>query len=306
MPTPELMPTFATAVNTWQCDENDHLNVQFYTEFAHDASMHLLAALGLGPRAQRTQDLGVRPVEDHVRYLREFRPVDPVEVRSAPVEIGERHLLAYHEIRNPADGTLAATVRCRLACDRPWPDAFRACADAASVALPAVARARSVGGTALPLLTLAEARRLGLIQASRTVIKPEECDGEGGLLPRCLFGRYSDAAPMLWNHLGFDRSAMQERQEGTVVLETLQHYRSPLRTADLALVMSGLVDFTEKTLKLVHYAFEAETGTLAACAEGIGVKFDQKARKIMSFSDEDRARLAALKVPLFGQGARHG
>ena len=32
----ELVPTYATAVNTWQCDENDHLNVQFYTEFGHD------------------------------------------------------------------------------------------------------------------------------------------------------------------------------------------------------------------------------------------------------------------------------
>ena len=50
---PGLIPTFTTAVNTWQCDENDHLNVQFYTEFGHEASAHLLSALGLGPRAQR-------------------------------------------------------------------------------------------------------------------------------------------------------------------------------------------------------------------------------------------------------------
>ena len=34
----DLIPTFGTAVNTWQCDENDHLNVQFYTDFAHEAS----------------------------------------------------------------------------------------------------------------------------------------------------------------------------------------------------------------------------------------------------------------------------
>src|SRR5262249_43928991 len=53
VPTPELLPTFATAVNTWQCDENDHLNVQFYTEFAHEASAFLLHRLGLGPAVQR-------------------------------------------------------------------------------------------------------------------------------------------------------------------------------------------------------------------------------------------------------------
>ena len=53
MSSAELVPTFTTAVNTWQCDENAHLNVQFYTEFGHEASAHLLSALGLGPRAQR-------------------------------------------------------------------------------------------------------------------------------------------------------------------------------------------------------------------------------------------------------------
>ena len=53
MSSPALIPTFSTAVNTWQCDENDHLNVQFYTEFAHEASANLLAKLGFGPRAQR-------------------------------------------------------------------------------------------------------------------------------------------------------------------------------------------------------------------------------------------------------------
>ena len=86
---PSLIPTFTTAVNTWQCDENDHLNVQFYTEFGHEASAHLLAELGLGPRAQRAAALDVRAASDHIRYLREFREVDPVEVLSAPVEVGD-------------------------------------------------------------------------------------------------------------------------------------------------------------------------------------------------------------------------
>ena len=63
--------------------------------------------------------------------------------------------------------------------------------------------------------------------------------------------------------------------------------------------MSGLADFTDKTLKLVHYAFDAESGTLVACSEGVGMKFDQKVRRIMTFSAEDRVRLAQRKVHLF-------
>ncbi|MBS0521220.1 MAG: acyl-ACP thioesterase [Proteobacteria bacterium] len=299
MPTADLIPTFATAVNTWQCDENDHLNVQFYTEFAHEASAHLMAALGLGPRAQRDHGLVVRPGHDHIRYLREFRAVDVVEVRSAPVEVGERHLVVYHEVRNPADGTLASTLCRRIDSDRSWPAAFRQRAAAACIELPTAARPRSVGTFALPDLALADAPRTGLTEVGRTVVKPAECDEDGIFLPRHQFGRYSDGAPFLWNHLGFDRAAMQQRSEGSIVVEMLQHYRMPLRAGDLAVVMSGLAEFSDKVLKFAHFIFEAETGTLAACAEAVGMKFDQKIRKIMTFSAEDQSRLAAHKLRLF-------
>jgi acyl-CoA thioester hydrolase len=292
----ELVPTFTTAVNTWQCDENDHLNVQFYTEFGHEASAHLMHILALGPRAQAAAGLSVSVQEDHIRYLREFRVVDTVEVRSAPIEVGERTLGVYHEVRNAADGALASTIVRRLEGDRPWPADFRRRAEAARIELPASARPRSVGQAPLPDLRLEDCARIGLIGAGRTLIKPEECDEHGRFLPRHQFGRYSDAAPWLWNHLGFDRAAMQDRGEGSVVVETLHFYRRPLQAGALLVIMSGLAGYTDKILKLVHFAFDAESGTLAACSEGIGMKFDQKIRKIMTFPAEDQARLEKLKL----------
>jgi acyl-CoA thioester hydrolase len=295
---PGLIPTFTAAVNTWQCDENDHLNVQYYSEFGHEASAHLLGSLGLGPRARRAAELALSVAQDHIHYLREFRVVDPVEVRSAPVELGERHLTAYHEIRNPAEDRIAATFTRRIVSDRAWPPAFRARVEAARIALPAVARPRSVGRLALPDLALADVERVGLIEIGRTTVTPAECDEQGEFLPHHLFGRYSDGAPFLWNHLGFGRAAMQERGEGTVVVETLNHYRQPLRAGDLLVVMSGLAAFTEKVLLFAHFLFEAEAGTLAACAEGIGMKFDQKARKSMAFTVEDQVRLGERRLRL--------
>ena len=296
MSSAELVPTFATAVNTWQCDENDHLNVQYYTEFGHEASAHLLHELGFGPRAQRAAGTTLDIAYDHIRYLREFRVIDSVEVRSAPVDVSEYGLTLYHEVRNPTDGTVASTIRRRIVSDRPWPAAVRERAEKARVVLPANAHPRSVGTIALPDLSLGQAERTGLIDVGRTVVKPGECDENGVFLPRHQFGRYSDGAPWLWNHLGFDRAAMQERQEGSVVVEMLNHYRRPLRAGDLVVVMSGLADFSDKILKFTHFLFEAETGMLAACAEAVGMKFDQKIRKIMTFSAEDQARLAERKL----------
>ncbi len=297
---PELVPTYATAVNTWQCDENAHLNVQFYTEFGHEASAQLMTSLGLGRRAQAAAGLSVRAAQDHIRYLREFRVIDPVAVRSAPVEVGEFHLVVYHEIRNSGDtsgdGAIASTVRRRIVSNKPWPAAFRNAADAARIDLPSGAKPRGVGEGALPELTLADAHRVGLTEVGRSTIKPFECDENGELLPRHQTGRYSDGAPIIWNNMGFDRAAMQQRQEGSVVVEMMQYYRRPLVAGDAAIVMSGLADHGDKIVKLAHFIFEAETGMLAACAEAVGVKFDQKIRKVMAFSEEERTWLVARKL----------
>ena len=292
----ELVPTFTTAVNTWQCDENAHLNVQFYTEFGHEASAHLLHRLGFGPRAQRESGITFSVADDHIRYLREFRVIDSVEVRSAPVGVSDYGLVLYHEVRNPADGAVASTIRRRIMSDKPLPAAVRERAEAMRIDLPANARPRSVGTIELPDLALADASKVGLIDVGRTVVKPAECDEHGAFLPRHQFGRYSDGAPFLWNHLGFDRSAMQERGEGSVVVEMQNHYRRPLRAGDLIVVMSGLADYSDKILKFTHFLFDAESGMLAACAEAVGMKFDQKIRKIMTFSAEDQARLAERKL----------
>ena len=292
----DLIQTYATAVNTWQCDENDHLNVQFYTEFGHEASQHLMTALGLGRRAQAAAGLSVRAHSDHIRYLREFRVIDPVAVRSAPVEVGEDYLVVYHEVRNSGDDAIASTIRRRLESNRPWPPSFRKAAEGACVELPAAAKPRGIGSEARPDLSLAAAQRVGLVDVGRCTIKPFECDERGEMLPRHQTGRYSDGAPILWNHMGFDRAGMQQRQEGSVVVEMMQYYRRPLSPGDAVIVMSGLAGHSDKIVRLAHFLFEAETGMLAACAEAVGVKFDQKVRKVMTFSEEERARLVARKL----------
>lgn len=298
MSSPGLIPTFSTAVNTWQCDENDHLNVRYYTRFGQEASAHLLAALGLGPRARRAAGLAVQARTDHLRYLREFRVVDAVEVLSAPIEVGERTLGVYHEIRSAADGRVAATVTRRLEASAAWPAAFRVRAESALGALPEAARPRSLGQATLPDLALEQARRSALIEVGRSVVTPGECDEHGVLLAHHQFGLYSDGAAFLWNHLGFDRAAMQQRQEGTIVVEMLNRYRQPLRAGDLVVVMSGLASFGEKVLTFNHFLFEAETGMLAACAEAVAMKFDQQRRRIMPFSAEEQARLAERRLRL--------
>lgn len=295
----DLISTARGCVNTWQCDENDHLNVQYFPAFAWDGARHLHAALGLGPRALAAQGLKVRTVEDHVRYHRELFAADAFEVASGPVEISESTMVAYHEIRNALDGGVAGTVRQVTRCTdtngkaRPWPSAFRELAEAMRVTLPANAQPRTAGSRGpLPDLTLDRAAPAGLVTIVQGVVQPEECDADGVLLPRFHFGRYSDGAPGFWQAMGFDRSRMRDRELGTVVLELRNEIRRPLPPGALTVVMSGLLAMTDKTMHIAHFLFDADSGELAAVADGVGVLFDQRNRKIAPFTSEDRERLA--------------
>ena len=74
------------------------------------------------------------------------------------------------------------------------------------------------------------------------------------------------------------------------IAERVKRRVAQMRSAeDIAATVEG---------QLFEAADKAESGTLAACAEAVGMKFDQKVRKIMTFSAEDRARLAARRLKL--------
>ena len=74
------------------------------------------------------------------------------------------------------------------------------------------------GSAVLPLRKGVQALVHAVVQVARMGHELRQCCTA---VPRHQFGRYSDGAPLLWNHLGFDRAAMQQRQEGSVVVEML-------------------------------------------------------------------------------------
>jgi acyl-CoA thioester hydrolase len=174
-----------------------------------------------------------------------------------------------------------------------WPPAFRSRVEPSRVALPTIAQPRTAGSLGpLPDLTLDRAALSGLATITQGVVQPEECDSNGVMLPRFYFARYSDGAPGFWQTMGFDRLRMREREQGTVVLELRNEIRRPLAPGALTVVMSGILAATDKTMHIAHFLFDADSGELAAVADGVGVLFDQRLRKIAPFTQDDRERLA--------------
>lgn len=295
----DLPITARSFVNAWQCDENDHLNVQFYTGYADEASPHLHAMLGSEPGPR------IAVAEDYIRYHREMRTADSVEVRSAPVAIDDSSLTAYHEIRNADDGEIAATVRRTTRFidtdgePLTWGKAFREQALAHRVALPDIAKPRTTGTRGeIPALTAADPRAAQLVEIGRGTVQARECNGHGRMTPQAHFGRFSDGAGFLWRSIGFNRPTLRRHNQGTAVLELLCRYYHAPHAGDLIVVRSGLLASTDRILHIVHFMFDGPSGKLLAQAEGVGVLFDLEARKIARISAEDQLRLEGRHLQL--------
>ncbi|WP_339831120.1 thioesterase family protein [uncultured Parvibaculum sp.] len=295
-----FLDSFRGTVNTWECDEVGHMNVQFYVARASDAAFYLRHALGLAPSQVRGEGRAMVALEEHVRFHRELRAGDLMHMRSRPVEIRERTLVSFHELINSASGETAATIvavsghfdleQRKLI---PWPAEAHGKAAPFLGPLPPHAEPRSVAReTRLADIALADAEARGFIEIYRGAVMPWECDDFGHMNSRFYMARFSDGAGHLWQALGMDKRQMQEKRRGTVVLEMRLNYLREVRSGAMLIVRSTLTRLEGRTLTFAHFMFDAETGRLVATGEAIAVMLDLDARRTVAFTDEERARLA--------------
>ncbi len=300
-------------VSVWECDEIGHYNVQFYMARKAEADAHLRLALGLPPANRQGDPVCVRVEEDHIRYHGELRAVDTLVLHSGIADMEETGLTVLHEMRNALTGALSATFITRWthlapsaadadAQPAPWPGAVRIEADKLRIGIPQEAQKFSTGMHGpVPDLTLTQARGEGLPLTHRALVQPFMTDAEGRLTAQAATAISSDAAAHLWSAFGCDWVELTRQGLGTVVLESLTHYRRPLRAGDATLTLSYTRALSAKTLSFGHLLFNAGTGALSAAIEITAVVFDLKARKVTPLELKDPARFDALK-PSFVQG----
>ncbi|MGF1453800.1 MAG: thioesterase family protein [Alphaproteobacteria bacterium] len=305
-----MIDSFRGYVNTWECDDVGHMNVQFYIARFAQAQGVLNVALGLGARSARTTGLSLVPLEDHVHFRNELRVADTMTVASGIKDLSTDHLTVFHEMREAVSGTVAATALTRLALTRtgdaapvPLPDTLINRAAVLTVSVPETAGPRSVGAVhpPLPALTFDEARSRGLIHAYSGIVDPKDCAADGRLLPQGFMARHSDGGGHLWAGVGMDRRRLIDQGIGIALVEYQQLYLT-LPPAGTALsLMSGITNVGRKTVSFAHFIFDAETGAPLGRAEATALLLDLKARRSADLTPQDRDRLMKVKA---GQALR--
>ncbi|MBL4864158.1 MAG: acyl-ACP thioesterase [Rhodobiaceae bacterium] len=278
------VPTLQGTVNTWQCDEVGHMNVQFYFTAGADATRIYAAGLGAGePISARTA---------HIRFHRELCAGDIFSVSTQMMGTGETGLILAHEIYNRGADTLAATIVSRT-------DLPTDLVSGPHGTLSEMARPRSISErSALPLLSLGDKMAADLIPIYQGLVHPNQCDTDGLMRQQFIMARFSDGAAHLWHHVGFDRETMLKARRGTVVLEMRLDRLADIRSGTVLVAKSAIVEVAGKVLRFAHFLFDGVSGDLLATGEAAAVLLDLDKRKTVAFSETERAGLTPFLMEM--------
>lgn len=301
-PAPLPAPLYQGSVNTWECDDGGHLNVRFHFERAFIGLAHMARALEL-PRAM-TESAGSTLIanEVHVRFLKEARPGAPLVMHGGVIELGETDATLCLDMRHHdgAPGTVF-TFKVRHVETRglrafPWSARTRAAAQRLKCKLPEHAKPRSIDLAKAPTqISHQGAIDIGAERIGGALVQPDQCDALGRLRGEHFAGRISDSVPNLLAHWRQALTANGASPAGAVVEARVVFRRFP-RAGELIDVHSGIVDIADKTLRLVHWLVDPESGAGWASMEAVALTFDTKTRKALTPSAEARERAGKLVV----------
>jgi acyl-CoA thioester hydrolase len=295
-------------VNTWECDENGHMNVRFYIARVMEGMVGLAAALGMpkayAPGAGATLLLR----EHHIRFLREARPPGLLHMRAGVISIDETEarvlLVLYHTLTGQPAASFVSRIGHVTSVDArafPWPRQTRERAERLTVEIPSYAAARSIDLAPVESqASLERAKALGLTPIGMGAIGIGDCDPFGRMRAEQLIGRISDGVPQLvaqFREIMASSNPTPPKRPGGAVLEYRLVYLELPRAGDRVAIYSGLAGVNSRTQHLVHWMLDPESGRPLGVGLGVAAPLDLDTRKMVPISPEAIERLGPFTIP---------
>lgn len=284
------------SVNSWECDENAHLNVRFYVEKHWQTLCGGIGELGVEPQLG-AHELLQRVSVQHIRFLQECRLAAPLSGYIGIVYADSSHMDVLTELRQSfTDEPVSACIH-----------RFTGLGGDTTDDLPQHAAPRGLADQDLPhtALLLAEAERYGFKTIGMGVIQASECTTDvlqGGVSIAHVhnyMARLSDSMPHLWGLMRAESSQLEEH-EGGAVLEYRMRYHRPLKMGERFILNSGLNAVSAKVQRFAHLMFSKDQGDLCVSAEAVGVRMDLHERRAKVLSDEMRAHMSQRLIRPLG------
>lgn len=280
------LETLRDTANSWECDENDHINVQFYAARFDSAVRVFLVEAGWQVPHRVTR---------LIRYHAELRGGEPVHCTTAMVDLGRARLGLEHRLyasQRGNKGVLSATALDML--QGKFADQLEGLTvpAASEDALP---RSGTLGGLPMPLYDAVQP----LPVTFRGVIPPGAFgstaeSGNGPMLTdRHLVGMISDAATHAWAQAGADDAWLRARGWGRAAVQLRLNYGHRPTAGDVVRIHTGLHARSDKTISYRHHVVNVMREELIAVADITSLMLNLETRRAMAWPHDKLANLDA-------------
>ncbi|MEM6712450.1 MAG: acyl-ACP thioesterase [Pseudomonadota bacterium] len=282
------LETIRDTVNSWECDENDHINIKAYAWRFDRAVRTFLVEAGW----QVPHRLG-----RIIRYHAELRGGEPVHATTGMVALTDGRIALEHRLyasqrmsTQDGFGVLTATSLDVL------PDVSREDLSAFDVPPPSDHVLPKSGDLALSGAPTAEALET-LTATYRSVIGPdafgpaaESADGPM-LTDQYLVGMISDSATHAWALAGADDAWLRSKNWGRAAVELKLTYGLRPSAGDVVTIMTGMRARSSKTVSFRHHVINTMTDTVIAIADITSLMLNLETRRAMVWPDDKLAHL---------------
>ena len=275
-------------VNLWECDENDHMNVQFYYAKFQDAATLFALCHGLenklGPMINR-----------HVRYHAELRGGAQLQITSSIIaSFGEMAApglgcFVQHVMRETTSGRIAATS---LDWHEGVPplDNANICDDVDPAVLP---RGLKLAAD----LTSKQSPTEPEMIIARGILHPNLCDAEMVARNQAYIGAVSDAASHAWDQVGLSAQWLEDQGYGRVAVEMRLHILSPMKAGTAYQMQLSYTGLQTRAFTKRYDFFDIRDGTHLAFLEAAAMILNHTTRKSEPLPDFTRQAIEAKLGP---------
>ena len=278
-------------VNRWECDENDHMNVQFYAAKFEEANRHFFSICDIDPDKISTR------IVRHIRYHREARDATILKISSGVCFETPYEFTIVHQMNDYSYGTLLATAL----------DGYTLTSESRSgmqsklknfVITPLEVHLPRGFDYTTTNMELSEQNLLdqGAFIVHQNTLMPRNCGPNNKADDHFIVGCFSDGAAHMWERTPLNRKWLDQNEYGRVALEMKLCYRNPIKLGSSIKMISGLTKISAKTFSFRHHVFEAESHDLLVTGDIVAAILDLKGRQAVNLPEKSTEIMKNLQI----------
>lgn len=269
-----MIETHLSFTLPWECDENGHMNVQFFLKRFEEANQVILSTYA-DPQTDTAKEDAY-----HIRFHREVHAGDATKIASTKLnnELNDDRIVHY--LIRLTDNTICASCINRSTVHKMIDSSANEVER--DMAEPHGLDAVCIDNQQIEKLFEA----YPAMTSNISLVRSDDLRAIGTLFPSRIVSRFSDAAPHIWENFGITSSWLKENNFGRVAVEMqLNVLGKPALGTSLRL-HSSVSEVAEKTFKIVHALKSIETKEILAVGAVRCLVMDLNTRKACSLPNK--------------------